>query len=57
MDIKEIDEKFNKIKDGIYQICVALVSITDFERCEYGFEAEVKSAKDFIEKYEEEKGA
>lgn len=54
MTLPEIDEKFNKIMDGIYKIAVALVSISDFECCEYGFEEEIKSARDYIQKYEED---
>ena len=34
MTTQEIDEKFNKIMDGVYKLSVALVSIADFECCE-----------------------
>lgn len=54
MTPQEIDEKFNKIMDGIYKLSVALVSISDFECCEYGFEEEIKAARKYIQKYEED---
>lgn len=54
MTAQEIDEKINKIMDYVYKIAVALVSISDFECCEYGFEEEIKAARDYIQKYEED---
>lgn len=54
MTPQEINEKFNKIMDGVYRLSVALVSIADFECCEYGFEEEIKAARDYIQKYEED---
>ena len=54
MTPQEFDEKFNKIMDGIYKLSVALVSISDFECCEYGFEEEIKAARKYIQKYEED---
>ncbi|MBO5981477.1 MAG: hypothetical protein J6Q24_03410 [Clostridia bacterium] len=54
MTTQEIDEKFNKIMDGVYKLSVALVSIADFECCEYGFEEEIKAAREYIQKYEED---
>ena len=54
MTAQEIDEKFNKIIDSVYKLSVALVSIADFECCEYGFEEEIKVARDYIQKYEED---
>lgn len=56
MTTQEIDEKFNKIMDGVYKLSIALVSIADFECCEYGFEEEIKAARKYIEKYEEDHG-
>lgn len=54
MTAQEIDEKFNKIIDSVYKLSVALVSIADFECCEYGFEEEIEVARDYIQKYEED---
>lgn len=51
-------EKFQLMKEevlkGIYDICVALISITEHECCSYGFDKECDSAEKFIERYEED---
>ena len=40
-----MEEKLEKIMESVYKICLALVSITEHECSDYGFEEEVKSAK------------
>ncbi len=56
MTPQEIEEKFNKIIDSVYRLSVALVSISDFKCCEYGFEEEIQAAREYIQKYEEDHG-
>lgn len=54
MSEEAFKEKYEAILKGVYDICVALVSITEFECSQYGFENEIASARKFIENYEAE---
>lgn len=49
-----MDDNYERLMKLILRICEALVSITEFECCTYGFNAEVKMAKDYIRDYKEE---
>ena len=50
----EMEEKLNIIMDQIYKLAIALVSISDFEGCEYGFEEEINIARKYINDYEQD---
>lgn len=49
-----MEEKLEKIMDSVYKICLALVSISDFECSYYGFEEEIESARQYVEQYEQD---
>ena len=49
-----MEEKLEKIMESVYKICLALVSITEHECCDYGFEEEVKSTENYVEQYEQD---
>lgn len=49
-----MDNNYELLMKGILMICEALVSITEFECCTYGFNAEVKMANDYIKEYKED---
>ena len=51
---EKMDDNYETLMKLILRICEALVSITEFECCTYGFNAEVKMAKDYIKDYKEE---
>lgn len=44
-------EKLIELKKQVYRICNALVTIVDYECCDYGFSVEVDMAEEFIKKY------
>lgn len=54
MSTNEMEEKLNIIMDQIYKLAIALVSISDFEGCEYGFEEEINAARKYINDYEQD---
>lgn len=45
-------EKINCLMDGIYMICKALIAITDWECCDYGYHEECDMAETYIKHYE-----
>lgn len=47
-------EKLLLIEEGVYKICLALVSICDRECCTYSFDEEVETAEEYIKAYEKE---
>lgn len=40
------------LRDSVYEICKALVAITDFECCMYGFDDAVKMAQKYVDDYD-----
>lgn len=49
-----MEEKLKQIEDGVYKICRALVNITQFECCDYGFHEAVDMAEKYVIQYEKE---
>lgn len=49
-----MEEQLNQIADGVYKICRALVDITQFECCDYGFNEAVDMAEKYVIEYEKE---
>ena len=48
-------DKYESLLEGVYRICIALVSIVDHECCAYGFKDEIEMAESYIRSYEEDK--
>ena len=49
-----IEEKLKLIEDNVYKICIALVSITEHECCDYGFHEAVDMAEEYVVRYEKD---
>lgn len=47
-------DKYENLLEGVYRICIALVSIIDHECCAYGFKDEIEMAEEYIQSYEAE---
>lgn len=50
-----IMDKYDNLLEGVYRICIALVSIVDQECCAYGFKDEIEMAEEYIRSYEEDR--
>lgn len=49
-----MDNNYELSMKEILKICVALVSIADFEGCSYGFDEALSMAEEYIKKYDED---
>ena len=48
-------DKYENLLEGVYRICIALVSIVDDEGSTYGFKDEIEMAEEYIRSYEEDR--